>query len=174
MDVAREVTVADDAVAVERVAVSRVLEEELETVGESDCCWLRPVWTEDEVVKERGSVEERLRSARDARLDGPRVCEVRPGICWSVVLAGIASLDDGGSPRYGSAYTIYPSIVCGDEEIATSAASADSKVTLIQFSPPANRRALAFSSKVRGRVRKVFGSRRSDLKRRCSGGGSRG
>jgi hypothetical protein len=38
MDGVREVTVAEDAVAVERVAVSRVLEEELEPGGERDCC----------------------------------------------------------------------------------------------------------------------------------------
>lgn len=58
--------------------------------------------------------------------------------------------------------------------MAISAASADSNVTLIQCSPPANRNAFAFSSAVIGFRRSVAGSRRSALNRRCSIGVSRG
>ena len=68
------------------------------------------------------------------------------------MLAAIASLDDGSSSQYSSAYTIYPSTVCKDEETATSTASANSKVTLIQFSPAANRRVLAFTTIIYRRI----------------------
>jgi hypothetical protein len=102
VDGVREVTVAEDAVAVERVAVSRVLEEKLEPGGERDCCWPRAVCGIDEIVKERGSVDEGLRSARNVKLDdGPRVCDDNEArvVGRSTVLAGIASSDVGGSPR---------------------------------------------------------------------------
>lgn len=54
-------------------------------------------------------------------------------------------------------------MVCGDESTAASAASADSNVTLIQCSPPANLKAFAFSSVLMGSRRSEAGSRRSAL-----------
>lgn len=65
-------------------------------------------------------------------------------------------------------------MVWGEASTAASAPSRDSKVTLIQCSPPANLIAFAFSSAVMGCVRRDAGSRRSDLYRLCSSGGSRG
>ena len=89
-------------------------------------------------------------------------------------VAGSAVSDVGGTPRYASAYTTWPWIVCGEDSIAEVAASADSNVTLIQCSPPANFNALAFSSAVMGFWRSEAWSLRSDLYLRWSPGASRG
>jgi len=72
-----EVAVAEDAVAVERVAVSSVLDEVFDPGGEIDCGCPRPIWVIEGVVKERGSVDEGLRSLRDAKAEeaGPTVCD---------------------------------------------------------------------------------------------------
>jgi hypothetical protein len=72
----KEVAVADDAVAVDSVAVSSVLDEVLEPGGEIDCGLPRPTWVIEGVVKERGSVNEGLRSPRDARPE-----EAEPTVC---------------------------------------------------------------------------------------------
>ena len=103
-----EVAVVDPAVTVDRVAVSRVLEEVLDPGGERDCCCPRSIWVIEGVVKERGSVDESLRSPRgeNADDDGPRVWDEKRSRCESgrsATSAGIASSDVGGMPRYGSA-----------------------------------------------------------------------
>jgi hypothetical protein len=104
----REVAVAEDAVAVDRVAVSSVLEEVFDPGGDIDCCCPRPIWVIEGVVKDRGSVEEVLRSPRDEKPEeaGPTVCDEKRSCLdagLSATLAGIASSDVGGTPRYGSA-----------------------------------------------------------------------
>jgi len=73
------VTVADDAVAVERVAVSSVLEEVLDPGGERDCSCPRPIWVIEGVVKERGNVDEGLLSPRVENADDaePKVLDVK-------------------------------------------------------------------------------------------------
>jgi hypothetical protein len=73
----KEVAVAEDAVAVDRVAVSSVLDEVFDPGGEIDCGCPRPIWVIEGVVKERGSVDEGLRSPRDAKADeaGPTDCD---------------------------------------------------------------------------------------------------
>ncbi len=77
VDGSNEVAVAEDAVAVERVAVSSVLDEVFDPGGDMDCGCPRPIWVIEGVVKARGSVDEGPRSRRDTKAEdaGPTVCD---------------------------------------------------------------------------------------------------
>jgi hypothetical protein len=86
----------DDAVAVEIVALSRVCVEVSESGGENELP-SRLIWLIEGVVKERGSVDDGRRPE-----DGLSALGVR------CVVAGIASVLEGGIPLYNSAYTWYP------------------------------------------------------------------
>jgi hypothetical protein len=57
--------------------VSSVLDEVFDPGGEIDCGCPRPIWVIEGVVKERGSVDEGLRSPRDTKAEeaGPTVCD---------------------------------------------------------------------------------------------------
>jgi hypothetical protein len=111
--------------------VSRVWEELfVESGGEREFV-PRPISRIEGVVKDRGRVED------EGPGRAPRP-EATPRLCVCLQSTGLALSAVGGTPRYSSAETICPRMVWGDASTATSAASADSKVTLIQCSPPAN------------------------------------
>lgn len=70
--------VALSKVAVESVPVSRVVDDVFEPGGERDCAFgiPRPIWLIDGVVKERGNVEDGLRSLLgENAVDEPSVCD---------------------------------------------------------------------------------------------------
>lgn len=120
------------------------------------------------------------RPETDLRLAAPRLGGAKLGTLFdrpssSCSMSGQASsLTGAKTPRYGSAYTRWPRILCGLAYRAALPASALANVTLTQCSPPSARLTRARSSGVRFRRRVKAGSRSSDLYRRWVEGGSRG